>query len=365
MHVLFDARELYFLTQYLPVERELSERGVECGFVAYQDRSGSDRLRQAFAATGRTIHWTKSKESGLDLYRDMAPDWAVFGRSYAYCANLPAHTRTALLYHGIGMKSDVYKEGLGDFDVRFVEGPHYQRELQRRFPDQELVPVGYAKIDPLFWPDERGSRCDLQAAGLDPSRPTIMYAPTHAPSSFGKMSPDWPRDFAPYNLILKPHMLSYTGSAKKRHRQLMELWRGAPNVYVCSVDEWDPIPFMRTSDLLISDASSVLFEFAATDRPVVWCDFLDVGFFHSGLFSYRLGKRLDSTIDVYRDVGAHAPHYRSLRSVVDAELADPARHAAGRQRATQSLIGETDGRVSVRVADYLMHEFELAGNPSA
>ena len=295
----------------------------------------------------------------------------MFGSPYGYIDRLPPSTLTAQLYHGIGMKSDVYSPGLGSYDVRFVEGPHYARELRERFPGTELAEVGYAKVDPLFWPEHRRtSHFDVEAAGLDPRKPTVLYAPTHAPSSFPLMPDDLPRRFTDCNLVVKPHFLSFFGVKRKSHRRKMELWAKAPNCYVASADEYDPVPFMVASDLLVSEASSVLFEFAATGKPVVWCDFFQVHWGRRGPFRYRMRRRMDPTIDRYRGIGAHARRPRDVPGVVRDELETPERYAEPRRRATRELIGPTDGKVSERIVDYLVRtalsrSSSEGGRPSA
>jgi len=334
--------------------------------VAYHNRPGAqEAMHRAFEAARLPVTWLETKEQGLEHYRRLAPDWVVFGNGYAFTDHLPERTRTAMLYHGIGMKSDVYAPQLVEHDVRFVEGPHYVRLLGEMYPRAELVAVGYAKTDPLFWPAERRPRFDLAGAGLDPSRPTLLYAPTHSPSSFALMSERFPADFDGWNVIVKPHYLSFFSSSRRSHRRLMELWSAFPNCYVAGLEQFDPVPFMSVSDLLVSDASSVLFEFAATGRPVVWCDFLALPWYRRGLFGYRLRRRLDASIDAYRDVAAHAARYAELRPVVEDGHAHPERHAAARRRATEQLIGATDGRVSERVVDWLLAHIGPTTRPRA
>jgi hypothetical protein len=355
VQIVFDTRELYFLTQYLPVHSELERRGIESTFVAYHNRPDAlEAMRRAFDAARLPVAWFATKEAGLEHYRQLAPDWIVFGNGYAYTAELPERTRTAMLYHAIGMKSSVYAPQLVEHDVRFVEGPHYVREIGGRYPDANLVPVGYAKVDPLFWPAERRPRFDLAAAGLDPKKPTLLYAPTHSPSSFGRMGDDFPADFADFNVVVKPHYLSFFSSTRRSHRRKMELWSRAPNCYVAPIEQFDPIPFMLAADVMVSDLSSVLFEYTSTGKPAVWCDFLDLPWSRRGIFSYRLKVRLDTSIDAFRDVAAHARRYRDLREVVQGELEHPERRAPQRERATQALMGTTDGFVSERIADWLI-----------
>jgi len=354
MKVFFDTRELYFLTQYLPVHRVLKARGVECAFAVYENRPTQlAAVQKAVARLGLPVQWFTTKEAGLAWYQRERPDWIFFGNGYAYMAELPETARTAMLYHGIGTKSDVYAPTLMQMDVRFVEGPHYERRLGEMFPGVPIAAVGYAKVDPLFYAPSERPRLDLAALGLDPAKKTLLYAPTHMPSSFPKMDEDFPRHFEDFNLLVKAHSLSFFGGKKKSHRRLMELWAKAPNVHVATFDDYDPLPYMSAAELLISDESSVLFEFAALDRPIVWCDFLWVHWTRRGPLAYRLRRRLDASVDRYRAMAAHAPRYRDLRRLVEAELAQPQRFGAARREAVSAMVGPTDGKVGERIADYL------------
>src|SRR5262249_27575595 len=203
-------------------------------------------------------------------------------------------------------KTDMYSATLLEMDVRFIEGSHYADGVRARFPDARLAQVGYAKVDPFSYPTGERPQLDLAAVGLDPAKKTLLYAPTHMPSSFPRMSPDFPAHFADFNVLVKPHSLSYFGSKKKSHRRLMELWSRAPNVHVAGYDEYDPLPYMTAADLLISDESAVVFEFAVQDRPVVWCDFLWVHWTRRGLLGYRLRRRLDPAMNPPKAMAAHA-----------------------------------------------------------
>ena len=354
MRVFFDTRELYFLTQYLPVFRVLRARGVECSFALYENRPTQQ------AAVGKAVERLAlparrfaTKEDGLAWYRAERPDWILFGNGYGHLAELPRETRTAQLYHGIGTKTDVYSPTLMEMDVRFIEGPHYERRVRAMFPQANLAAVGYAKVDPFSYPEGERPRLDLRALGLDPSKKTLLYAPTHMPSSFPRMADEFPAHFADFNVLVKPHSLSFFGGKRASHRRLMELWARATNVHVAAYDEYDPLPYMTAADLLISDESSVLFEFAVLDRPIVWCDFLWVHWTRRGPLRYRLRRRLDASIDPYRAMAAHAPRYADLRRVVEEELADPGRFREPRRRCVEALIGPTDGRASERIADAL------------
>src|SRR3546814_19117185 len=78
------------------------------------------------------------REVSLRHYRQLKPDWIIFGNHYASLDELPTTTRSALLYHGIGIKSCYYDRELADMDLRFVEGPFRLAELQRRHPQSQF-----------------------------------------------------------------------------------------------------------------------------------------------------------------------------------------------------------------------------------
>ncbi len=361
--IFFDARELYFLTQYIPVYRVLEARGIECHFVAYDNRSSHrSAIRAGFDALELPTIWVEDKQQGLDVYRREAPDWIVFGRSYGLTSQLPAATRTAQLYHGIGMKTDMWAPGLVNHDVRFVEGSYYSERLRGLFPDACQVDVGYPKIDPLLCAEEQRPRLDLEALGLDPKKKTLLYAPTHSPTSFPNMRDDWPAEFEGYNLIVKPHQLSYFSSKRQTHREKMDLWARSPNVHIAPIEAFDAAPYMNTADLMISDLSAVLFEFAATGKPVIWCDFLHFHWTRSGLLHHRRWKRVDRKIvKRFHDIAMHAKRYRDLKGIVQDALADPERGRSARRKLAEELVGPLDGRSAERVADYLL---EHAGQPA-
>jgi choline kinase len=355
--IFFDVAYLYYLTQFRPVQRVLQRRGIEFHSVVYERaRQPTAVVRAAIARLGLSCSWVGSQEEALEIYRRERPDWVVFGHGFAPLRELPPGTRSAQLHHGIGMKADVYDADLCDMDVRFTEGPHYTRILRERFPRANLVEVGYVKVDPLFWPPSERPALDLPAVGLDPARPTLMYAPTSLPSSFGAVPDRWPEHFGAFNLIVKAHQFSYFNPRYRSHRRKMARWARYPNVHVVSPEDFDPNPYFVVSDLLISDASSVLFEFAAMDRPVVWCDFYKLPLSYRGPFRWRLERRLDHAIDQYRDICAHAGSYAELAPVVAAELARPGRHSSVRREITAQLVGPTDGASGERVADYLLSE---------
>jgi CDP-glycerol glycerophosphotransferase (TagB/SpsB family) len=110
---------------------------------------------------------------------------------------------------------------------------------------------------------------------------------------------------------------------------------------------------MVVSDLLISEASSSIFEFSALDKPIVWCDFLNLRWSYRGPFRFRFTRRMDQDILKFSDIGAHAENYRQLKIVVDEQINHPEMFQAKRRAYCDLFVGASDGMASKRVADYL------------
>lgn len=354
VRICFDVGSFYYLPQYLPVFDELRARGVDCSFVFYDDPVYGELLRGIVARENLPAIWCASREASLQHYRQLQADWLVFGNHSEIIGELPTTTRTALLYHGIGIKSCYYDRELADMDLRFVEGPFRLAELQRRHPQSQFCDSGFAKLDPLLRDRASAPKLDLAALGLQAQRPTVLYAPTFYPSSIECLPDDWPAQLAELNLLIKPHFFTLTGEQYAAQRRKLDAWSRHPNVHVADLAAYSLLPYMGSADLMISEASSALFEFAALDKPIVWCDFLKLRWSYRGPLRFRYRRRMDNTIDAYRNVGIHVAKATELSAAVHTELQNPQRRTRERRLCTEQLIGVTDGRASMRIADYLL-----------
>lgn len=358
MRIAFDLTNIYYLPQFLPVCEEFRRRGAECRFIGYDRMGGvprdNERLRDRVSTdTGCATEMVSSQVEALRHYRRTRPDWIVLGNEFKPIDELGTTTRTAMLYHGIGVKKTYYDPGHMQADVRFVEGEHRVRALRAMYPDKRVVGVGFAKLDPFFSDRYHLPRFDLRAAGLDPGKPTVLYAPTFYPSSAGCLPDDWPKALAAYNVIVKPHQFAYTHRKHREQLEKFERWSDFDNVHVAGLFDYSLVPYMAVANVLVSEASSALFEFAATDRPIVWCDFMKLRWGHRGPLRWRFERRMDRTVQAFRDIGAHAATPAELPARIEAELSEPNRHRAARQQYTAELIGPVDGGASARIADWL------------
>src|SRR3546814_14039365 len=74
-------------------------------------------------------------------------------------------------------------------------------------------------------------------------------------------------------------------------RRKLDVWGRHANVHVADLAAYSLLPYMGSADLMISEASSALFEFAALDKPIVWCDFLKLRWSYRGPLRFRSEER--------------------------------------------------------------------------
>jgi CDP-glycerol glycerophosphotransferase (TagB/SpsB family) len=112
------------------------------------------------------------------------------------------------------------------------------------------------------------------------------------------------------------------------------------------------LPFLNCSDILLSEASSVLFEFAALNKPIIWIDFLKLRWSYRGIFRFRFERRMDQTIVQYHDIARHVSTPKELSIAIRQQLLNPSEYELPRLKATNELIGVVDGAVSERIVGY-------------
>jgi len=136
---------------------------------------------------------------------------------------------------------------------------------------------------------------------------------------------------------------------------LLKHWSNYDNVYLAKVDDYSLIPFMATANLLISDASSAIIEFAALDKPVIWCNFLKLRWNYRGIFSYRFKKRMDEDYKEYSKIAVKTDSYEELKTTVKDQIVHPDQLSENRRNYSEKMVGRLDGKASCRIIDYLLN----------
>lgn len=351
MNIIFDTQSLYYLPQYIPVYKELCKNGIKSKFVFY--KNSHEHLIQRVIDDYDLEHiWVNEQQQSIAYYENEKADWVFFANSFCYLDRLHKVSKSAQIGHGIGPKSSYYTKSSQAMTVRFVEGQYRLNRLKSMYPNDEFVDVGFCKLDPIFNKEKIDGTLEL--TNFDNKKQTILYAPTFYPSSLELFPENWPEHFGDYNILIKPHYFSISKERYKKHVKLLDHWSTYPNVYLAKVEDYSLVPFLDKADLLISDASSALFEFALLNKPVIWCDFLKLRWGYKGIFSYRFKKRMDQDYGEYANVAIHAKKYKNLKKLVEQQLAEPESLANIRLSLSEKLAGKMDGKASNRIVQYLI-----------
>lgn len=351
MLIIFDTLNVYYLPQYAPIIEELKSRKHQVKLVCYSDRNDKNTVQQIFTELDLECLWVENNSEAKNLYTQLEPDWIFFGNECNYLESLPAKVKSAQLGHGIGPKPSYYHKSATPMTVRFIEGSLRLAKIKELYPSDNFVQVGFSKLDPLFNNQEVG--LDLKKLAFSSTKKTILYAPTFNPSSLERFPDDWPKDFKEYNILIKPHSLTQMREKFKNQRAKLAKWSQYPNVYVAGNQDISLLPFMAKADILLSEASSTLFEFAALSKPVIVCNFFKLKWSYRGVFHYRFVKRFGKDNVLYNNIGYHVNDYKALLDAIPQQLNNPDEFESQRKVYTGDHVGPTDGQASVRIVNYL------------
>ena len=196
--------------------------------------------------------------------------------------------RRANFFHGLAGKYDLDSPdrlpiAFKDYDrVAFINADRMRRYLEVGIVTRDAaVLVGYPKVDALV-----NGRYDAAAIHsrlqLEMHRPTAIYAPTWSPaSSLHVAGEDIVKSLldAGFNVIVKLHDRSLDATEPKFSGGID--WRARfAHIHVpgrIAFVEWaDSSPLLAASDVMVTDHSSIGFEFCLLDRPLLIFDAPDL-----------------------------------------------------------------------------------------
>lgn len=238
-----------------------------------------DRVRHLVPA-GRFLTQREAEWRRFDVYINGDPWAPVRLRRCAHRVNF---------FHGVAGKYDLDNPkglplGFEYYDrVGFIN-----RDRMLRYLDAEVVApsqatlVGYPKLDKLANGEIDASAIKKQYALGD--RPTALYAPTYSDaSSLHLAGPEIVHalEAAGFNVLVKLHDRSldpdprYNAGIDWRAR-FAEIVASCRSGWIRFVEVPDACPLLAAADVVVTDHSSIGFEFLVLDRPLVVFDAPDL-----------------------------------------------------------------------------------------
>jgi len=147
----------------------------------------------------------------------------------------------------------------GFFDLYCTQGPNITQAFNNlNDGTYEVVETGWSKLDALFTPHQ-----DIEK--YQAKRPVILYAPTFSPklTSTNELFPfiktlcqqkDW-------QWLVKLH--------PKATQEEIDMYKSLEGGQLRFIETADIIPLLQAADVILSDTSSIISEFAMQRKPVV------------------------------------------------------------------------------------------------
>lgn len=180
------------------------------------------------------------------------------------------------LFHGVGIEKEAHYSIRHFFDIYLTSGPLVTKrfdELAEQYGYFDVIETGWPKFDHILNFDS--SRPEVFGE-KDTDKKVILYAPTFSRrmQSAEILATTIPQQIKKDELwLIKFHELM-----SPRLKNLFDSLEGE-NLKI--VKDSDITPYLHLSDIMISDTSSVIYEFSCLDKPVI--TFRTIGNFEKGL----------------------------------------------------------------------------------
>ena len=335
---------------------------------------------RAMAADPRVAFaFTASEEPTriAEIYRHAPPDavrvgrlraaasrWDVYLTSDFMWATLPRGTLRVQMFHGVAGKYgfDAPTESMRDWDRLFFVNARRLRNVVACGAIDEQSPaarlIGMPKVDCLV--DGSLRRDDILTVwGLDPSRPTALYAPTWSPaSSLNRLGMDLIARLVsmPINVIVKLHDRSRDGrevySGGVDWAAVLTPLLDRPNAMLAA--SADITPCLAAADVMVTDHSSAGFEYLLLDRPVVRIESPDL---------VRMANIHPDYVSLLADASSSVSGVDATVGAVERALGDPGAGSTARRRVAANLFYRP-GTAAARAAHALYELMNIRAHPS-
>jgi hypothetical protein len=352
VRILFEAASPMSLVTFRPVfERLRSDPRIELWFTTSDRSWDADRIYHAVGVKEKVVNAADVRWKKFDVY---------VNTDFWNMTWLPRRVRRVHLFHGVagkyGLDAPVRIAPIvATFDrLLFPNRDRLERYAEAGLVDRdgpEAVLAGYPKVDCLV--DGSLDRSAIQESlGLDATRPTVLYAPTWSPySSLNAVGVDVIRALGrlDVNVVVKIHDRSYDrterGSGGVDWRARLEPVCRSVGAHLAR--NADASPYLFVADAIVTDHSSVGFEFMLLDRPIVTIDCPQL---------VEKARINPDKVSLLRSAARVAATAEEVVRAVEEELGAPARLSDRRRAIASELFyraGSATGRAVQSIYDVL------------
>lgn len=347
--VIFSEGKQYW-NIFNPICRELDKRGVDVVFMTASEedpalKNDYPHIKAEFIGSGNKA-FSRLNFLNADIVLATTPGLDVYQWKRSRDVKSYIH-----VFHAAGDITLYRMFGLDYYDSILISGDYQEKQVRdlealRNLPAKEVVKVGIPYMDEMLFRFKNNPIVNKKNEGI-----TVLLAPSWGPSAilskYGKNIIDVLLKTG-YHVIVRPHPQSFI-SEKDLMEKLMKEYPDTEQL------EWnrdaDNFEVLKRSDILISDFSGVIFDFALVyDKPVIYAD---TKFDKSIYDAWWLDQPL-WTFEILPNLGMqmNTSNMHCLKEMIEQCISEE-KYAEGRKKA----IAETwayQGEGAKRVAEYII-----------
>ena len=347
--VIFSEGKQYW-NIFNPVCRELEERGIEAVYMTASEEDPAlkneyKHIKTEFIGTGNKA-FAKLNFLNADIVLATTPGLDVYQWKRSREVKSYVH-----MFHAAGDVTLYRMFGVDYYDALLISGDYQEKQIRdleglRNLPAKEIVKVGIPYMDEMLARFKKNPTINKIDGKI-----TVLLAPSWGPSAilskYGKKIIDVLLDTG-YHVIVRPHPQSFT-SEKDLMESLMKEYPNSEQL------EWnrdaDNFEVLKRSDILISDFSGVIFDFALVyDKPVIYAD---TSFDDSVYDAWWVDSKL-WTFEILPSLGMqlNTDNMDKLKEMID-QCINEEKYAEGRKKA----IADTwayQGEGAKQVVDFIV-----------
>ena len=319
--ILFDSYHLYHLPQFEPLIDLLS---TDDRFDIFHSTSNDIPIEEYKLCTAvlsdkpGTLVIADTENDRQRKIKNLNLDFFICGWSrYDIDRYVTKKTYVGMIYHGIGIKPSYWLDNHKRLDMRFVESKYRVQQLKQNGIKTNLELTGFIKLDPIFQKNKIDINSIKRKYKLDHGKKTILFAPTFYPSSVEPIGMKLGEYTKGYNVLIKPHLWTtfLKNFAEINHNKKNRIFRGLtehyPHIHLIPPEDYNIIPFFKIADVLLTEASSTIYEMLACNKPVIVNRFFKLKISHrifrSRLYKKRLNLKMEKDISNFC-FDAHEPN---------------------------------------------------------
>ena len=219
------------------------------------------------------------------------------------------------IFHGLGVEKPSHYKIRHFFDVYCTSGPFVTKkydELKKKKKYFLVKETGWSKIDHIINYPANNLRDKFN---IQKEKKVILFAPTHSKKmqSAESLLPIIPN-------IINDDEIWFLKFHELMNKEIKDTISISVNIRL--IDDYDITPFLHLADILITDTSSVAYEFMILDKPII---------------TLKTQSRKNKGIDILQP--------SQLREAIDRSLSDPQEFHQNRINHIKEINPRIDGKI--------------------